>query len=67
MGCLQNVTLVIRSDIYDIFNSTILNKQEQEKLCTEPREDSAEALQFGKVFEGGLKDSEHLENQAYLK
>ena len=31
------------------------NKQVQEKLCTEPKETPAEALQFAIAFEDGLK------------
>ena len=39
----------------DIFILLMNKKQVQEKLCTEPKETPAEALQFAIAFEDGLK------------
>ena len=41
--------------VHDIFVLNMANKQVQEKLCTEPKETPAEALQFAIAFEDGLK------------
>ena len=41
--------------VHDIFVLNMANKQVQEKLCTEPKETPAEALQFAIVFEDSLK------------
>ena len=41
--------------VHDIFILNMNNKQEREKLCTEPKETPAEALQFAIAFEDGLK------------
>ena len=41
--------------VYDVFVLNMANKQVQEKLCTEPKETPAEALQFAIAFEDGLK------------
>ena len=41
--------------VYDIFILNMINKQVQEKLCTEPKDTPREALQFAVVFEEGLK------------
>ena len=38
-----------------IFVLNMANKQVLEKLCTEPKENPAEALQFAIAFEDGLK------------
>ena len=44
-----------QSLVYDIFVLNMSNKQVQERLCTEPKEDSAAALQFAIAFEEGLR------------
>ena len=41
--------------VYDIFVLNMTNRQVQEKLCTEPKENLAEALQFALAFKDGLK------------
>ena len=41
--------------VYDIFVLNMANKQVQEKLCTEPKDNPADALQFAIAFEDGLK------------
>ena len=41
--------------VHDIFVLNMANKQVQEKLCTEPKETPAEALQFAIALEYGLK------------
>ena len=41
--------------VYDIFVLNMSNKLVQEKLCTEPKDTPAEALQFAIAFEDGLK------------
>ena len=41
--------------VYDVFVLNMANKQVHEKLCTEPKETPAEALQFAIAFEDGLK------------
>ena len=41
--------------VHDIFVLNMNNKQVQEKLCTEPKENPAEAVQFAIAFEDGLK------------
>ena len=41
--------------VHDIFVLNMNNKQIQEKLCTESKENPAEALQFAIAFEDGLK------------
>ena len=41
--------------VHDIFILNMNNKQVQEKLCTEPKETPAEALQLAIAFEDGLK------------
>ena len=45
--------------VYNVFVLNMANKQVQEKLCTEPKETPAEALQFAIAFEDGLKNREH--------
>ena len=40
--------------VYDLFVLEIANKHVQEKLCTEPKHNPADALQFAIVFEDGL-------------
>ena len=40
--------------VHDIFVLNMINKQVQEKLCTQPKENPAEALQFAIAFEDGL-------------
>ena len=41
--------------VHDIFVLNVSNKLFQEKLCTEPKDTPAEALQFAIAFEDGLK------------
>ena len=41
--------------VHDIFVLNMINKQVQEKLCTESKENPAEALLFAIAFEDGLK------------
>ena len=41
--------------VYDIFVLNMANKQVQEKLCTEPKDNPADDLQFAIAFEDGLK------------
>ena len=41
--------------VHDIFVLNMANKQVQEKLCTEPKETPAEALQCAIAFEDGIK------------
>ena len=41
--------------MYDIFVLNMANKQVQEKFCTEPKDNPAEALQFAIAFEDGLR------------
>ena len=41
--------------VYDIFILNMSNKQVQEKLCTEPKDNPLDALQFAIAFEDGLK------------
>ena len=41
--------------VYDIFVLNMGNKKVQENLCTEPKNNPAEALQFAIAFEDGLK------------
>ena len=41
--------------VYDIFVLNMANKQVQEKLCNEPKDNPADALQFAFAFEDGLK------------
>ena len=41
--------------VYDIFVLNMANKQVQEKLCTEPKDNPNEALQFAIAFEDGLR------------
>ena len=41
--------------VHDIFVLNMANKQVKEKLCTEPKETPAEALQFAIAFEDGPK------------
>ena len=41
--------------VHDIFVLNMINNQVQEKLCTEPKKNPAEALQFAIAFEDGLK------------
>ena len=48
--------------VYDIFVLNMAYKQVQEKLCTEPKDHPAEALQFALAFEGGLKRQRTYEN-----
>ena len=45
----------IISLVYDIFNSNMHNKAVQERLCTEPKSNPNEALQFAVAFEEGVK------------
>ena len=56
MDSQQGVALETRQGlVYDIFVSNMANKQVQAKLCTEPKDKPAEALQFAIAFEDGLK------------
>ena len=41
--------------VYDIFVLNMSNKQVQEKLCNEPKDNPADALQFSIAVEDGLK------------
>ena len=41
--------------VHDIFVLNMVDEQVQQKLCTEPKETPAEALQFAIAFEDGLK------------
>ena len=41
--------------VYDIFVLNMANKQVQEKLCTEPKDNLNEVLQFAIAFEDGLR------------
>ena len=41
--------------VYNIFVLNMANKQVQEKLCTEPKDNPNEALQFEIAFEDGLR------------
>ena len=41
--------------VYDIFVLNMTNKKVQEKLCTEPKDNPTEALQFAIAFEDGLR------------
>ena len=41
--------------VYNIFVLNMSNKQLQEKLCSEPKDNPADALQFAIAFEDGLK------------
>ena len=41
--------------VYDIIILNMSNQQVQEKLCTEPKENPLDALQFAIAFEDGLK------------
>ena len=44
-----------QSLVYDMFVLNMSNKQVQERLCTEPREDPNAALQFAIAFEEGIR------------
>ena len=56
MGQLLNVTLAtLQSLVYDIFILNVSNQQVQEKLCTEPKQNPLDELQFAIAYEDGLK------------
>ena len=44
-----------QSLVYDMFVLNMSNKQVQERLCTEPKEDPTAALQFAIAFEEGIR------------
>ena len=44
-----------QSLVYDMFVLNMSNKQVQERLCTEPRENPRDALQFAIAFEEGIR------------
>ena len=41
--------------VYDIFILNMSNKQVEEKLCTEPKDNTLDALQFAIAYEDGVK------------
>ena len=41
--------------VYDIFILNMSNKQVQEKICTEPKDNQLDELQFAIAFEDGMK------------
>ena len=56
--------------VYDIFILNMSNKQVQEKLCTEPKDNPLDALQFAIAFEDGLKRQKthgHISQEAKVK
>ena len=46
--------------VYDKFVLKMANKQVQEKICIEPKDNPADALQFAIAFENGLKRQKNL-------
>ena len=55
-----------QSLVYDIFIVNLSNKQVQEKLCNEPKENPLDALQFAVAYEDGLKRQRTLGNPGKL-